>query len=226
MSGMLATIGIVKGQPFSPSPRMSGILLRAAMTGRDQMLVSAFASNRPDRRTWDDRRWQWVGLVPGAAQFETPMGLDLEARDRWFVQAIVTSPAMFRRAPGAGSLYWLAARDAAGAYLDGGKSYKLTVPQPVPDKLFWSVTVYDARTRSEVQTDQDKAALRSMFELKDVSTTEPTELYFGPTTPAGHEGQWIKTIPGKGWFAYLRIYGPEKAAFDGSWKPGDFEEVK
>ncbi|WP_313760254.1 hypothetical protein [Rhizobium sp.] len=28
------------------------------------------------------------------------------------------------------------------------------------------------------------------------------------------------------WFAYIRIYGPDKPAFDGSWKPGDFEEVK
>jgi len=88
------------------------------------------------------------------------------------------------------------------------------------------VTVYDAQTRSEVQTDQGKAALRSLFELKSVSTTSPTVLYFGPIAPAGHDGQWIKTVPGKGWFAYLRIYGPEQAAFDGSWKPGDFEEVK
>ena len=48
MSGMLAAIGSVKDRPFNPSPRMSGILLRAAMTARDQMLVSAFASNRPD----------------------------------------------------------------------------------------------------------------------------------------------------------------------------------
>jgi hypothetical protein len=26
-------------------------------------------------------------------------------------------------------------------------------------------------------------------------------------------------------FAYLRLYGAEGPAFDGSWKPGDFEEV-
>ena len=51
-------------------------------------------------------------------------------------------------------------------------------------------------------------------------------LYFGPTAPPGKETQWIKTIPGKGWFVYFRVYGPEQAAFDGSWKPGDFEEVK
>jgi hypothetical protein len=65
-----------------------------------------------------------------------------------------------------------------------------------------------------------------MFELKDVSKTQLTNLYFGPTAPAGYEGQWIKTIPGKGWFVYFRIYGPEASAFDGSWKPADFEEVR
>jgi hypothetical protein len=88
------------------------------------------------------------------------------------------------------------------------------------------VTVYDAQTRSEVQTDQNNAALRSTFELKNVSKTAPTELYFGPTAPAGQEGRWIKTVPRRGWFTYLRIYGPEKAAFDGSWKPNDIVEVR
>jgi len=39
----------------------------------------------------------------------------------------------------------------------------------VPGKLFWSLTVYDAETRSEVVTDQGNAAFRSMFELKDMS---------------------------------------------------------
>jgi hypothetical protein len=231
MYGLLAELGIEKGKPFEPDPRMKAILERAAKVGRDQLLVSAFDSSRPDRINWPDRKWEWVGLTPGSAQFETPAGMDLESRDRWFAQAIVTSPAMFRRSAGAGSLYWLAARDGTGAYLDGGKSYKLSVPQPVPGKLFWSVTVYDAATRSQVQTDQDKAALRSLFELKADTPSlalggESADLYFGPTAPAGKEGRWIKTVPGKGWFAYFRIYGPEQAAFDKSWKPGDFEEVK
>ncbi|MGE3698690.1 MAG: DUF1214 domain-containing protein [Hyphomicrobiaceae bacterium] len=189
------------------------------------MLVSAFDSARPDRINWPDRKWEWIGLVPGSVQFETPNGLDLEARDRWFAQAIVTSPAMFNRAAGAGSLYWLAARDSAGAFLDGGRTYRLTVPQPVPGKLFWSVTAYDAETRSQVQTDQGRAALRSLFELKDAASSSSVDLYFGPTAPEGQEGRWIKTTPGKGWFAYMRIYGPEQAAFDKSWKPGDFEEI-
>lgn len=226
MYGLLQTLGIEKGKPFSPDDRMKAILEKAARDGRDQLLVSAFDSARTDKLAWPDRQWEWIGLVPGSAQFETAAGIDLEARDRWFAQAIVTSPAMFRRTAGAGSLYWLGSRDASGAWLDGGKTYRLSIPQPVPGKLFWSVTAYDAQTRSEVQTDQAKAALRSLFELKDADKARATELYFGPTAPQGHEDRWIKTVPGRGWFAYIRIYGPDAPAFDGSWKPADFEEVK
>jgi hypothetical protein len=64
-----------------------------------------------------------------------------------------------------------------------------------------------------------------MFELKDAASSPSVDLYFGPSHPAGQETRWIKTTPGKGWFAYLRIYGPEQAAFDKSWKPGDFQEI-
>ncbi len=225
MSGLLMSLGIEKGKPFAPDARMKDILERATKAGREQLLVSAFDSNRPNRAAWDDRKWEWASFVADNGNFRTPSGLDLEARDRWFAQAIVASPAMFRRSPGAGSLYWLGARDRSGAYLDGSKSYKLAVPLPVPAGLFWSVTAYDAATRSEVQTDQDKAALRSLFELKDLSG-DSVDLYFGPTAPAGKESRWIKTAAGKGWFAYFRIYGPKGPAFDSTWKPGDFEDVK
>jgi hypothetical protein len=122
MYGLLAELGVEKGKPFTPDARMQDILARAAREGRDQLLVSAFDSARPDRINWPDRKWEWVGLVPNSAQFETPYGMDLEARDRWFAQAIVTSPAMFNRKAGAGSLYWLSTSDSTGASLDGGKN--------------------------------------------------------------------------------------------------------
>ncbi len=83
---------------------------------------------------------------------------------------------------------------------------------------------YDARTRSEIATSQNKAALRSMFELAGINAGQPVTLYFGPTTPAGQAaGRWIQTIPGTGWFVYFRIYGPDAPAFDGTWQLPDFE---
>jgi len=223
--GELAALGIAKGKPFNPDARMKSILEKAARIGNAQMRVQSFADRRPDRVVWKDRQWEWVGLRPENGDFETPDYLDLAAREVWFYQAIGASPAMFRRRAGQGSLYWLGLRDKTGAYVDGGKTYKLTIPQPVPAGLFWSVTVYDALTRSQVETDQGYAALRSMFELKDFAKDPSVELYFGPKAPAGKEKQWIKTIPGRGWFVYIRIYGPQQAAFDGSWKPGDFEAM-
>jgi len=95
------------------------------------------------------------------------------------------------------------------------------VPLPVPGNLFWSVTVYDIETRSQIQTAQNKAALRSLFELKGL-TADTADLYFGPTPPAADENRWIQTIPGKGWFVYFRIYGPQAPAFDGSWSLPNF----
>jgi hypothetical protein len=79
-------------------------------------------------------------------------------------------------------------------------------------------------TRSQIQTEQGKAALRSLFELKDASGSA-AELFFGPTPPEGEGGRWIQTLPGKGWFVYFRIYGPETAAFNGDWKPADFHRM-
>ena len=34
------------------------------------------------------------------------------------------------------------------------------------------------------------------------------DIYFGPDMPNGQEKNWIKTVPGKGWFPIFRLYGP------------------
>jgi hypothetical protein len=222
--GELAALGIEKGAPFSPDDRMTRILEAAAQQANDQMREQSFADRRPDRLVWEGRQWEWAALRFEDGDFNAATHVDLPAREKWFYQAVGASPAMFRRDTHAGSLYWLGLRDHEGAMLDGRNTYRMTVPLPVPGKLFWSVTVYDIDTRSQIQTAQNAAALRSLFELKDVSG-DTVDLFFGPESPAGNEDRWIQTIPDKGWFVYFRIYGPEPPAFDGSWRPADFERV-
>lgn len=223
--GELAELGIEKGKPFNPDARLKRILKQAAIHGNAIMRVQSFADRRKERKVWEDRNWEWAVLRYSNGTFDTDNYTDLYAREKWFYQAQIESPAMFNRAPGAGSLYWLGLRDKDGIYLDGSKTYKLRVPLPVPGKLFWSITVYDNATRSEIATSQNKAALRSLYELKDKSGSS-VDLYFGPQAPPGKEDVWIQTLPEKGWFSYFRIYGPEAPAFDGTWRPGDYEEVK
>ena len=221
--GELAALGIEKGKPFQPDDRMRAILERAAVMGSAHLRVESFADRRPDRVVWPDRRWEWAALRFENGDFDRPGSVDTEARDKWFFQAIGASPAMFRRDTHAGSLYWLGHRDADGSYLNGSSTYKLTVPLPVPGKLFWSVTAYDTRIRSQIQASQGKAILSSLFDIRETQGADSVDLYFGPTPPEGHQDRWIQTQPGHGWFAYFRIYGPEQAAFDGTWRPGDFQ---
>ncbi len=52
-----------------------------------------------------------------------------------------------------------------------------------------------------------------------------TDLYLGPKAPDGKQGNWLATVPGKGYFAILRLYSPTEPAIDMSWKPGDIEKI-
>ena len=103
------------------------------------------------------------------------------------------------------------------------KSYKLTVPGPVPAKLFWSVTVYDSETRTIIDTDLGRGAVRTMFEDPQPNEDGSYEIFFGPEAPLGKENQWVKTNPGKGWFTFLRIYGTQEPIFDDTWVLPDIE---
>jgi hypothetical protein len=41
-----------------------------------------------------------------------------------------------------------------------------------------------------------------------------TTVYFGPGKPAGvSDGNWIQTMPGKGWKTILRLYSPLEPFF-------------
>jgi hypothetical protein len=224
MYGLLAALGIQAGKPFNPNGILRRILPAASLVALEQMRVAAFANRRPDL-VWGDRHWEWISPAAGDGNFETHAYLDLQARDRWFFQAVGASPAMFRRQAGPGSIYFLAARDAAGAYLDGGGSYVLEVPQPVPARMFWSVTAYDSRSRSQISSPQGKAVLGSLFVDFDREDDGSIALRFGPRPPAGREKQWIRTVPGAAFFLYFRMYGPEAAALNGKWRAGDVTQV-
>jgi hypothetical protein len=50
-------------------------------------------------------------------------------------------------------------------------------------------------------------------------------LSLGPQAPVGKESNWVKTIPGRGWWAWFRVYGPTEPYYDKSWKLPDFEKV-
>ncbi len=220
--GLFASIGIKKGQPFQPDERMKAILVDAVAVGNAAARSILFATRDPRVKFFPDRQWG-NGFIGNSYAFINDGERMLDARTLFHYAATGITPAMAAAKPGTGSAYAFTARDGKGTFLDGGKTYKVTLPGPVPARQFWSFTVYDSQTRSMLETDQKAAGIDSNAEDIKADADGSTTVWFGPTAPAGHEGNWVQTRPGKSWQVILRLYAPLEPWFDKSWKPGDLE---
>jgi len=235
--GMLAAIGIVKGQPFTPDARTREILDQAAKTGYKTSRVIGFEGKVSGKsyRMYSDRRWlnpfadgtpaNPTGTLNLAWENVAGGYLDLDARIWMFTDYYSLSPGMVSKIPGKGAMYVIGFTDSDGTPLVGASNYRLNLPPNIPAAMFWSVTLYEAENASGLANGQPLPSLGSRDNPAQ-NADGSTDLYLGPKAPAGKEGNWLATVPGKGYFAILRLYGPTEAAINKSWKPGDFEKVK
>ncbi len=222
-AGMLAAIGIEKGKPWAPDERMQRILAEAAKVGSYMALATSY-DTRLDLQRYDDR--QWIELEKtGYPDFEIDHHRVLEGQSLMGWYATVSSVAMVRPVLGKGSVYMWTYKDGDGAWLDGAKSYKLHLPAPIPAANFWSSVVYDVWTRGMLANGQAAPSKNSYDPGVSANEDGSVDLYFGPEPPAEGEGNWIRTLPGKGWFTIFRLYGPTETYMDRSWKLTDIEAI-
>jgi hypothetical protein len=74
-----------------------------------------------------------------------------------------------------------------------------------------------------LQTDQQSPGVSGQTKGLLVNADGSVDVYFGPKAPPGKEKNWAQTVPGKGWFVVLRLYGPLEPWFDKTWRPGEIE---
>jgi hypothetical protein len=234
--GMLASIGIAKGRPFEPDAKTRAILDHAARTAYKMSRAIGFEEVVAGRslRIYPDRRWinPMADATPENLGGPFDLGwhrvaggyLDLDARIWFFTNYYSVSPGMLSQTPGRGAKYMIAFVDGSGANLSGGSSYRVRLPRDIPAANFWSVTLYEAENGSGLANGQPFPSLGSR-DLPVQNADGSTDLYLGPTAPAGKAGNWLATVPGKGYFVVLRLYGPTEAAIDKNWKPGDIEKT-
>ena len=224
-AGLFAAIGIRKGKPFAPDARMKALLVDAVAVGNATARSIAFAPRDPRAQLYPDRQWN-VSFIGGSHEFLDGGVRMLDARVNFHYLATGITPSMAAARVGAGSAYAFSTRDAQGRYFDGAKTYKVTLPAPVPAAQFWSFTVYDNQTRAFLETDQKAAGVDSNQPGLEQNADGSYTVWFAPKPPKGHEANWVQTMPGKGWNTLLRLYGPLQPWFDKSWKPGDIELVE
>jgi hypothetical protein len=123
--------------------------------------------------------------------------------------------------------YFYTDNDAAGAPLDGSKTYAITFPagQEPPVNGFWSLTLYDqyhffspnALKRYSLGTKSE-----GLKRNKDGSLT----LYAGSVSPGkDKESNWLPA-PKEPFSLYIRAYWGKPAILDGTWTPPAIERLE
>jgi hypothetical protein len=227
LRGLAGAIGMRKGKKFAPDERMTKILTEAVAVGNATARTISFRNRDPRAPLYPDSQWKaaFVGDDYRWLDGDGASGRNLDARTAFFYVATVNTPAMAAKLVGLGSQYAVNYADGSGNPFDGAKTYRMNVPATAPAKDFWSVVLYDPQTRSELQTSQPFPSRNSKRDKLITNADGSIDLYFGPKAPPGKEANWIETVPGKGWFTLLRLYGPLEPWFNKTWRPGEIEEV-
>lgn len=244
LMGPLAAIGIVKGKPFAPDARMKRILTDAVATANATSRTLLMNPRDPEWFYYPGSAW-FNPLFLSGYKFETPIPAiehgaakpypptgyrQLDARTWFFYGYTGVTPAMAMRITGVGSQYLVATVDANKTYFDGSRTYRVTLPKDIPEQNFWSLTLYDNQTRSMLATPQryPRAGSQSYpSPAAEPNADGSTTIYFAPKRPEGvRRGNWIQTMPGKGWFVCLRLYSPLEPFFTKQWRPSEIELIR
>ena len=134
-------------------PARKALLDDAARFGSAIARTNSFDSDDPARLVYPDRAWEWA-FIGGSASWDSQGYVNTDRRSSFAYIAIGMSPAMVEKHVGTGSQYLWTPRDGSGAFLDGGKRYRLHIPPNIPVKNFWSVVAYDADSRSILRSSQ------------------------------------------------------------------------
>lgn len=222
MIDQLKAIGIEKGKSFNPDARMQQILKEAAIEAHE-FLDANYAKLIQAQRYYPDGHWAVPAspdVIAGQADYYAKTDVyPVDSRGTTYSIGFVGIKHL-----GAGQFYLMSDRDKNGKPLTGAETYRLTVPAHAPVKQYWSATAYDRRTHAFIREMPYFSRASTTPELKR-SPDGSVDIFFGPKAPAGKESNWIPTKAGGEFEVLFRVYGPEQAFTDKSWKLPDIERV-
>ena len=216
-------LGMVKGQPFTPNELQKNILIESEKLGNAIAMVNTFSRESYKEKHWPDRSWLYILNMENLNQV-APEYWEVKEIASYSYEAITTSKAMVMNQIGKGSKYLGAYTDENGEWLDGKNTYEIVIPKDAPASQFWSITIYDNDTRCIIDNKIKRADVSSVMEGVKIEEDGSTKVYVGPKAPEGYENNWIESNPEKGFFTYLRLYGPLEPFYDKSWVMPDIKK--
>lgn len=214
----LRTIGIEIGKPFEPDARTQEILELAVKKAKEWLefnydTMPAF---------FKDTNWFFPATneykESVLKSYQTPGIYPIDNRGVCYMIAFFSAKHL-----GESQFYLMNVKDKDGDFLDGSKSYKMTVPANAPVKQYWSMTVYNRDTHTFIENAKWVGRSSQTPGLKTNSDGSVT-IYFGPKAPAEGESNWVPTDPNGDFEILARFYGPTKNLYDQSWKLSDIEK--
>jgi hypothetical protein len=220
MIDQLKSIGIEKGKPFNPDGKTQDILTAAAKEARSR-LEQRYDQGFPP--FWPGSRWGLPALPELVKAMSSGYGdadsYPVDARGLAYSYAFIGIKRL-----GTAQFYLMAIKDKDGQAFDGARTYRLTVPPKAPVKQYWSATAYDRETHALIKN-MSRASRSSQISDLQKNPDGSIDIYFGPTAPPGKETNWVPTDPSRQFEVMVRLYGPEKALFDKTWRLSDIEKV-
>ena len=225
----LKRLGIEQGKSFNPDERQTRILLEAEDKGFT-MSVALSAAREMDEGLkhqvfYEGGNWSNpLGVTAIYSTIDTNGVMELDVRTSWSHEAITISEGMTAETPGVGSKYLAAYRDADGNYFNSAYSYELVVPANPPAEQFWSLTAYNAKSRSMVYTDRKDVSSRHDIHVNDDGTTP---VYISSNPQDMPYPQNCIDVTGQGdIFFYFRVYAPTPDYFAKKWRLPDIRRIK
>ncbi|GJG95866.1 hypothetical protein CBA19C6_15275 [Cupriavidus pauculus] len=121
------------------------------------------------------------------------------------------------------AVYPIRYTNQAGQPLDGANDYVVRFSSEPPTNAFWSLTIYDAKTKMLIDNPINRYKLGSDTAGIRKNADGSFSVTVSPRRPA--EGvNWLPS-PAGGFYAILRIYQPKDAVISGAWKLPQFERA-
>lgn len=209
MVGELARLGIVPGRDFdasklNPGQRQAIDEGAHAASARVEEMITAAASTKP-----------------GWANFNSTIG---RYGTNYIVRAAIARFAIGANPP-EDAIYLNSSADGAGQLLNGAMRYRMHFDKASlpPVRAFWSITAYDAGGYF-IANPVNRYAIGDRDPLK-FNPDGSLDIYFQSQNPGPEkESNWLPS--GDGSFNLtIRLYWPEEAILNGSWRPPALQRI-